>query len=114
MPAFSLQVRELPKFWVSSDTSTQQLFRNLYVLGFVLALRKQRLFKCFSGSVEGRDKAALTSTCEKMEESTGGVGTPREALCELRVCGSGGVERGQAREKVAEVTPPDWVLKGQR
>ncbi|OWK00806.1 hypothetical protein Celaphus_00016486 [Cervus elaphus hippelaphus] len=64
------KVRELLKFWVSSDTSTQQLFRNLYVLGFVLALRKQRLFKCFCGSVEGRDEAALTSTCEKMEGST--------------------------------------------
>lgn len=50
------------------------------MLGFVLALRKQRLFKCFSGSVGGRDKAALTSTCEKMEGSAGGVGAPREAL----------------------------------
>lgn len=111
---FSLQVRELLEFWVSSDTSTQQLFRNLYVLGFVLALRKQRLFKCFYGSVEGRDKAALTTTCEKMEGSTGGVGAPGRHFCDLRVCGSGGVGRGQARGKVAEVTPPDWVLKGQR
>lgn len=100
MPAFSLQVRELPKFWVSSDTSTQQLFRNLYVLGFVLALRKQRLFKCFSGSVEGRDKAALTSTCEKMEGSTGGVGAPREALCELRFAAVEGWRGGRPEKRL--------------
>ena len=83
------------------------------MLGFVLALRKQTLFKCLHGSVEGRDKAAPTSTVKRWREAPVGWAPPRRHFCDLRVHSSGGVEREQAREKVAEITPPDWVLKVQ-
>ena len=82
----------------------------------MLALRKQRRFKCFSGSVEGRDKAALTSTCEKMEGSTGGVGAPREALCELRFAAVEGWRGGRPEKRLPKShhQTGSWKDKGER
>ena len=68
------------------------------MLGFVLALRKQRLFKCLHGSVEGRDKAAPTSTVKRWREAPVGWAPPRRHFCDLRVHSSGGVERAGQRK----------------